>query len=250
MRIPEDTLVQKMREHLAWMSKASNPTPLDVQLLSVKFNTTVPRVTRALRYLEKLKNEIHRKKNIFGTPVEVQVFPKMLLNTISHEKDDVMNEKDKNSNTVSNNYQFIQDGYVPPSETSYRNMNTNRLNINEKNFDVSIKPILNTTFSADAQNDKNPATNEIGDFLPVIVDYGMLLTYQSQQKNNPGLVVNSVTVKPEAVALIQESLRCFNALDYVYANLNGTQRRVIEGILKGSSPYGRFVNNVKSSAEV
>lgn len=246
MRIPENTLVQKMREHLAWMAKASNPTPLDVQLLSVKFNTTVPRVTRALRYLEKLKNEIHRKKNIFGTPVEVQVLPKMLLNTISYEKDTAMNDKDKKDNAVSNNYQFIQDGYSPPPETNYRNQNTTRLNMNEKNFDVSIKPILNNTFSIESE----PATNEIGDFLPIIVNYGMLLTYQSQQKNNSGLVVNSVTVKPEAVELIEESLRCFNALDYVYASLNGTQRRVIEGILKGSSPYGRFVNNVKSSVEV
>ena len=249
MRIPEDTLVQKMREHLAWMAKASNPTPLDVQQLSVKFNTTVPRVTRALRYLEKLKHEIHRKKNIFGTPVEIQVLPKMLLNTISHEKDAVMNDRENKNTHPSNNYQFLQDGYLPPLETSYRNENTTRLNMNEKKFDVSIAPILNNTFSPDTQNSKNRATNEIGDFLPVIVDYGMLLTYQSQQKNNPGLIVNSVTVKPEAVALIQESLRCFNALDYVYESLNGTQRRVIEGILNGSSPYGRFVNNVKSSSE-
>ncbi|NBV84064.1 hypothetical protein EBR57_08095 [bacterium] len=243
MVIADETLVQQVRERLAEMARKSNPTPLNVHVLSQQFNTTVPRVTRALRYLEKLKNEIRREKAIAGTPIEILVFPKMFTKVDSKKEKIVMQDINKPVNNSQNRRRFVQDEY------SYRNVNTNRIADNEKHFDVSVSPVLKNTFTPDAQNSSNRATNEIGDFLPVIVDYGMLLTYKSQQKKNMGLVVNSVTIRPEAAELIQESLRCFNALDYVYERLDGTQRRMVDGILKGVSTYGRFTNYVSSDSE-
>lgn len=210
----EEHLIQQVRKQLArQVDIDTNVAPIDVQDIATDLNTSVPRVNRALRDLERKKNEIRRHFGPDHKPFKANILPKFYENTVENMR-----------NTINDH----------PKENSYDiRYAENRNTYSDTNY--VVRPML-PKYSKNIFAVSDPVSEEsnfpaVLSACPTIYAYGRLLSDRSE--NPMPFVENVAVIHSQAKPLVTESLRMFNAVSYVSGLLTPDQRQMMLDILKG-----------------
>ena len=222
----EEHLIQQVRKRLAQQVDIdTNVAPINVQDIANDLNTSVPRVNRALRDLERKKNEIRRHFGQDHKPVKANILPKFYETTVEN----MTNHDNKKENSYDIRYAENRNTY---SDTNYvvRPM----LPQYSKNIFVNAE---STTSGSEF-----PAVLSA---CPTIYAYGRLL---SDRNENPmPFVENVAVIHAQAKPLVTEALRMFNAVSYVSGLITADQRKTMMDILKGKRvEYNHFSKEIVS----
>jgi hypothetical protein len=218
----EDPLIMQMRDKLQQLADPHTDLAIvNIPQLAVDLQTSATRVARALRDLDRRKDEIRRQFVSEKKIVHVTLLPKFFVS--------FRNARRYNGEEMEPSYEVhVTDARISTSSTS------------------TIRPILPPLRNVFQREDTELARYpKILSTCPTIYAYGRAL---SGRVETPMPFLENVTVvHASARPLVTEALRAFNALSYVTPLLSAEQRDTLMEILRGKkTQHNQFSHDLVS----
>lgn len=247
------TLSLKLRKKLGETADPSNFAPINIVALATEFNTSVARVTRAARDLDRKTKEIHRHYDTNGKLFAARLLPQFFTKydwTIVADKMparkemNAMNNND-NADPVLNSVRNPFDSqnrvntYVRPSldnnnDTVMRNQNVQKP---FSSVDLSLRAdtsMTNTTYTGVQSTTKPPMDVTTSDTLPIISQMLPIISqYAAVLSTTLSLLKEPPQIDPAAQTLVREALRAHEALKLAYSLLPTGDRSRVLATLRG-----------------